>query len=226
MLPAPSRVLSVTLGEPRRPLVEHAADAARDAARLRALARGRVRAGRRRSTPRPRLRRALMPVLVAIADAADRGDRAADGPVVRLRPHAQGAAGRARDVLPDHGRLRRGLRRQRARGRGAAALDGREPRAHLPLGALPDLAAVLLRRPAHRDHLRRRRRDLRRVRRCQRGPRHLHAEREELVPHRSRAGRRARQRRAHALRCSRSPTRSSASRSRGTGCPARAAGAR
>ena len=134
------------------------------------------------------------------ADAPDRRDRAADDHLVRLRPHAQGAAGRARDVLPDHGGVRRGLRGQRARGRGAAALDGREPGAHLPLDPLPDLAAVLLRRPAHRDHLRRRRRDLRGVRRRERGPRHLHAEREELVPHRPRAGRRR-----SSAPCSRSP---------------------
>ena len=95
-------------------------------------------------------------------------------------------------------------------GRGAAALDGRGPGAHLPLGALPDLDAVLLRRPPHRDHLRRGRRDLRRVRRRQRGPRDLHAERQELVPHRSRAGGRARSPPCSRSRCSHSPTRSSA----------------
>ncbi len=134
------------LGQPRRPLGQHAADAARDAARLRALARRRASRSPCSSTPRRHLAARAHAGARRDADAADRRDRAADGALVRLRPHAQGAARRARDVLPDHRRVRRGLRRQRARGRGAAALDGREPRARLPLGALPDVAAVLLRR--------------------------------------------------------------------------------
>ena len=117
---------------------QHAADAARDAARLRAVARGRRSSWPSSSTPRAVLAARAHARAHHDADAADRGDRAADGPLVRLRPDAQGAARRARDVLPAHGRPRRGLRRERAGSRGAAALDGREPCARLPLGTLPD----------------------------------------------------------------------------------------
>ena len=114
------------LGQPRRPLGQHAADAARDLLGFAlSLAVGLVLAvlvdSSAASAPRADAGAR------GDADAPDRRDRAADDHLVRLRSHAQGAAGRARHVLPDHGGVRRGLRGQRARGRGAAALDGREP---------------------------------------------------------------------------------------------------
>ena len=195
------------LGQPRRPLGQHAADAARDAARLRALARGRASTLAVLVDTSAALRRALMPVLVSTQTL----------PIVAIAPlmviwFGFGLTPKVLLValvtfFPITVAFAEGFASSDPEAEALLRSMGASRLAHLPLGAASrprcrsSSPACASRSPTRWSAA-----IFAEYAGASEGLGIYMQNAEELVPHRPRARRRARQRPADARRCSRSPT--------------------